>query len=92
MPVPLPTPPSLVANPSPKPPQFDIRGEPYGPAEQLYLTQKALRLSPKRWERLTEQRQAELLAKELWLPEKFDAYYQQETGRERDTSGKKKKK
>ncbi|KAG8460932.1 hypothetical protein KFE25_010683 [Diacronema lutheri] len=46
--------------------QFDILGQPYGEAEQAYLTRTRCGLSEKQWAAIDDAQRAELLAQRLW--------------------------
>jgi len=54
--------------------RFTVRGEEYGEAELVYLTCRALRLPDGEWELMDARRQQQLLARELWRPERLQEY------------------
>mmetsp|Transcript_8460 Transcript_8460/g.28762 ORF Transcript_8460/g.28762 Transcript_8460/m.28762 type:complete len:338 (+) Transcript_8460:38-1051(+) len=60
--------------------KFDIQGVPYGPAEKEYLTRRAMRRTEAQWALLSESKRAELVAKELWVAENFEAFHAETVG------------
>jgi len=53
---------------------FKLLGKEYGPAEQDYLTRKAVGCTKAEWKKVPEEEKAALLEQELWITENKEAY------------------
>lgn len=54
--------------------RFSVNKEEYGDKERVYLTRRILGISEGNWPGVDEARQQELIARQLWIHENFQAY------------------
>lgn len=54
--------------------KFSLMRMEYGPAEQEYLTRKAVGLTEIEWNACSDEEKADVLARELWVPEKLEEW------------------
>eukprot|EP00293_Proteomonas_sulcata_P020361 CAMPEP_0184291650 /NCGR_PEP_ID=MMETSP1049-20130417/3604_1 /TAXON_ID=77928 /ORGANISM="Proteomonas sulcata, Strain CCMP704" /LENGTH=167 /DNA_ID=CAMNT_0026599149 /DNA_START=41 /DNA_END=544 /DNA_ORIENTATION=- len=63
---------------------FTMMNQPYGRAEQEYVTKRIIKIRPDQWAGMDQEEKDELMERQLWLPENFDVWKQEKKAEEEE--------